>query len=124
MDWRDRRQLLRELHLRLVVEVGARHVQELLRLLGDRFHDGRVRVPRGIDRDTGGAVQEQVAVHIFHGRPGSAGDDERIAARVRRRDDRLVAIDDGLGVRAGERGLEERDAHKLKTENSKLKREN
>ena len=33
---RQRRHLLAQLHLRLVVEVGARHVQELLRLVDDR----------------------------------------------------------------------------------------
>ena len=41
---RNRRQLLRQPHLRLVVEVGARHVQELLRLLDDGLHDLGVRV--------------------------------------------------------------------------------
>ena len=45
VDRRDRRELLREPHLRLVVEVGARHVQELLRLLGDRADDSGCEWP-------------------------------------------------------------------------------
>ena len=44
LDRRDGRELLRQPHLRLVVEVGPRHVQELLRLIGDRFHDRGMRV--------------------------------------------------------------------------------
>ena len=50
--------LLRQPHLRLVVEVGARHVQELLRLLDDRLHHVGMRVPGGVDGDAGGAVEE------------------------------------------------------------------
>src|SRR5437764_14385543 len=44
LDRRDRRELLRQPHLRLVVEVGPRHVQEFLRLLGDRLYDRGMRV--------------------------------------------------------------------------------
>ena len=65
VDRRDRRQLLGEPHLRLVVEVGARHVQELLRLLGDRRDDVGMRVAGGVDRDAGGAVEEDVAVDVL-----------------------------------------------------------
>ena len=68
VDRRDRGQLLGQPHLRLVVEVGARHVQELLRLLGDGADDVGVRVAGGVDGDAGRAVEEDVAVHVLdHG---------------------------------------------------------
>jgi hypothetical protein len=38
-DRHDRRELLRQLHLRLVVEVRARHVQVLVRLIDNRPDD-------------------------------------------------------------------------------------
>ena len=65
VDRRDRRELLGQPHLRLVVEVGARHVQELLRLLGDRRDDVGMRVAGGVDGDAGGAVEEHVAVDVL-----------------------------------------------------------
>ena len=91
---RNRRQLLAEPHLRLVVEVGARHVQELLRLVDDRLHDVGMRVAGGGHGNAGRAVEEDVAVHVLDDRALAARDDERIVARVRRRDDLRVALDD------------------------------
>ncbi len=83
-DRRDRRELLRQAHLRLVVEVGARHVEEALRLIGDRAHDVGMGVAGGVDRDAGGAVEEDVAVNVFDRGAGAAGDDERIRCACRR----------------------------------------
>ena len=88
LDRDDRRELLGESHLRLVVEVGPRHVQELLRLIGDRLDDVRVRVAGRVDGNAGRAVEEDVAVDVLHHRPVAALDHQRVAARVRRRDDR------------------------------------
>ena len=65
LNRRDRGELLRQPHLRLVVEVGARHVQELLRLIGDRLDDVRMRMPGRVDGDAGGAVEEDVAVDVL-----------------------------------------------------------
>ena len=98
---RDRVDLLAEPHLRLVVEVRARHVQELLRLIDDGGDDVGMRVAGGVDGDAGGAVEEHVAVDVLDGGAVAARHDERIAARVRRRDDLAVALDDGLGFGPG-----------------------
>ena len=85
VDRRDLRHLLGQLHLRLVVEVGARHVQVALRLIDDGLHDVGMRVAGGVDGDAGGAVEKVVAVDVLDDRALSAGHDERIVARVGRR---------------------------------------
>ncbi len=102
----DRRHFLGELHLRLVIEVRARHVQVLLRLVGNRFDDVGMRVPGARDRDAGGAVEEQVAVDVLDDGALAAGHDEGIVARVGRRHAGLVARDDGGGLRAGQGHLD------------------
>ena len=48
--------------------------------------DVGMRNAGGIDGDAGGAVEEPVAVDVLDHRPLAAGDDERIVARVGRRD--------------------------------------
>ncbi len=105
-----RRDLLRQAHLELVVKVGPRHVQELLRLIGNRLHDVRVRMSGRGHGDARGAVQKDVAVHVLDHRAAAALDDQGIRARIRRRDDRLVAIDQGLCPGTGQGGFERRDA--------------
>ena len=110
---RDRVELLAEPHLRLVVEVRARHVQELLRLIDDGGDDVGMRVAGRVDGDAGGAIEEQVAVDVLDDRAGAARHHERIAARVRRRHDLAVALDDGLGLGPGQRGLDQRRVHTL-----------
>ena len=102
----NRRQLLRKAHLRLVVEVRSRHVQELLRLIRDRLDHVRVRVAGRIHRDARRAVEEDVAVDVLDHRAASALDDERIPARVRRRNNGFVPVDDGFSFRSWEEGLD------------------
>ena len=81
---RNRRQLLAEPHLQLVVEVGAGHVQELARLLDDGRDDLGMRVAGGRHGDAGGAVEKDVAVHVLDECPLAPGDDERVVAACRR----------------------------------------
>ena len=83
---RDRRQLLAEPHLQLVVEVGAGHVQELACLLDDRRDDVGMRVAGGGHGDARRAIEEDVAVDVLDERAFAPGDDQRVVARVRRRD--------------------------------------
>ena len=106
---RDRRHLLGEAHLRLVVEVGARHVQEALRLVDDRLHDLGMRVPGRVDGDAGGAVEEAVAVHVLDDGALSAGHDERDsrACRTATRT-RSSRVDERRGLRTGQRCLDDR----------------
>ena len=49
----------------LVGEVGEADVGEALRLGPDRLHHLGVGVARGVHRDAGHEVQEEVAVHVF-----------------------------------------------------------
>jgi hypothetical protein len=107
----NRIHLLAKLHLRLVVEVGSRHVQEPLCLVDDCRHDCRVRVTRGVDRDARGAVEEHVAVNILNGSATTTRHHEGIAAGVRGRDDLAVAFDDGPGLGAGKRGFDDGRSH-------------
>ena len=102
----DRRELLGEPHLHVVVEIRARHVQEPAGLLRDGLDDVGVGVAGGVDRDARRAVEEHVAVHVLDHRPGAALDDQRVAARVRRRDDRAIALDNRPGARTGQRSLD------------------
>src|SRR5262249_48314358 len=94
----------REPYLRFVIEVRARHVQELLRLFYDRADDVAMRVAGRVDGDAGGAVEKNVPVHVLDGRAVTARDDQRIPARVRGRHDGLIARDERLGLRTRQRG--------------------
>ena len=111
VDRDDRRDLLGQAHLRLVVEIGARHVEESPGLIGDRLHDVRMRVAGGVDGDAGRAIEKEVAVHVLHRRSRRAIDDERVAARVGRRDDPGVAFDERLGFGPGQRGSDVGNSH-------------
>ena len=102
----SRREFLGEPDLRLVVEVRPRHVDELLRLLGDRLDDIRVRHAGRVDRDAGGAIEEAIAVDVLDDRPFASRNDERIVARVGRRDELRVLVDDRLGLGARQGGLD------------------
>jgi hypothetical protein len=101
---------LGEPHL-LLVPVVAGDVEEALRRLGDRSHDLRVRMPRGADGDAGGEVEESVAVDVPHLGALAVRHREGIVARVARRDHGRVTRDEGLGLGAGEFGLDMRGSH-------------
>jgi hypothetical protein len=92
-------QPLREIDLRLVVKVGARHVQELAGLVADRLDNVRVTVAGGGHGDAGGEVEEQVPVHVPDDRAAAAVDDEWVGARVRRRDIAVVPLKERLSPR-------------------------
>ena len=52
-------------------------------------HDVRMRVAGAVDGDAGGAVEKDVAVDVLDDGAFAARHDERIVARVGRRDDAL-----------------------------------
>src|SRR5205823_9931967 len=70
---RDLRQALGQVDLRLVVEVGPRHVDQLARLVLDRPGDLRMAVARRRDGDAGGEIEEEVAVHVLNDGARAAG---------------------------------------------------
>ena len=95
---------LGQVDLRLVVEVGPRHVQQLVGLVLDGGDDFRVAMPGGGHGDAGRHVEEAVAVHVFDDGPAAAGDDERVDAGVRWGDELGVPFEQRLsaGARAEE----------------------
>ena len=90
--------------MRFVIEVGARHVNQLGRLLLDGGnHLGMAVAGRG-HRNAGSEIEELVAVHVFDDAAAAALRDQRIGARVRRRNVTLVPLQNALGIGAGQRG--------------------
>ena len=82
---RDLGELLRQVDLRRVVEIGARHVQQLGRLLLNGRDDPRMAMAGRADGDAGREIEKQIAVDVLDDRPVAALDRQRIDARVRRR---------------------------------------
>ena len=68
-------------------------------LLLDRFDHFRMAMTGGDDRNSGGAVEEAIAVDVLkHGSLAPRGH-QRIAARVRRRHDGVVPLDNRARIR-------------------------
>ena len=101
----DLRQPLGEHRHLFVVEVGARHVDQLRGLLLDGGDDLGVAVPGRRHRDPGGEVEELVAVDVFDDDTPAALGDHRIRAGVRRRNILFIGRENALRVGAGQRGL-------------------
>ncbi len=97
----DPAQPLAERGHRLEVEIRAADVEEPSRRVLHRLDHRRVVVSGGADRDPGHEVEEPVAVHVLHHGPAAPRDDERIFLDVGAGGPGLVALDDGLGLRAG-----------------------
>src|SRR5688572_5370890 len=74
--------------------------------------------------DAGRAIEEAVAVDVFDDGAFAAGDDERIVAGIRRRDELRVLLDDCLRLRAGEDRFYFGSIHVCVTVNSKLQTPN
>ena len=70
------------------------------------LHDLGMRHAGRVDGDAGGAVEEPIAVDVLDHRAFAARDHERIVAGVGRRHELRVALDDRLGLRAGQRRLD------------------
>ncbi len=107
---RKRRQPLAEAHLALVPVVRA-HVQEALGGVLDRGHHVRVRVAGRGHGDAGGEVQEAVAVDVPGFDPLAVRDHERVLARVGRRHDAKVALDDRARLRPRQLAADVRGLH-------------
>ena len=63
----------------------------------------RVAVAGGNDSDACSKIEERVAVHVFNHRAAASFDDERIIARVRRRNYAPIALYNLLGFGARQR---------------------
>ena len=76
------------------------------RLLLNRGDDfGMAMAGRG-HGDAGGKIEELVAIHIFDHNAASALGNQRIRARVGRRNIFFIACENALGIGAGKRRLE------------------
>ncbi len=96
-------QPLGQVDLRLVIEIGAGHVDQLAGLVLDGGDDLGMAVPRRGDGDAGGEIEEEVAVDVLDHRAAAALDDQGINARVGRRHVLLVALEQGLAFGPGKR---------------------
>ena len=85
-----------------VVEVGAGHVNQFAGLLLDGGDDLGMAVSGGGDGDSGGEVEELIAVHVLDHDAASALGDQWIGAGVGRRNDFGVCFENALGIRAGQ----------------------
>jgi hypothetical protein len=83
---------------------------------GDHF---RVAVPGVGDRDAGGEVEEQVAVHVLDDAPASGVHEQRVHGGVRRRHEPLVAGEQLGTVRARERRADVRHREVIELEHDK-----
>ena len=84
------------------VEVAGTEVDQLGGLLLDRGHDLRVRVARGVDRDAGGEVQEEVAVDVLDRQAVAPDRHDRVGTREARRRPGLIERDVGASLRPGQ----------------------
>ena len=100
---RDGGQLLRQLHHVLVIEIGARHVDQALGLLFDGLHHLGVAMAGGGDGDPGIEVEKSVPIDIFDHRAFPARGHQRITTRVGRRKNLAVARDQLGGAWARQR---------------------
>ncbi len=89
-----------------VIEVGARHVDQLGGLLLNGGHHLRMAVSGGGHGDAGGEVQKLVAIDVFDDHAASAFHDQRIGAGVRRRNILLIPIKNLLRIGAGQFGAD------------------
>ena len=103
---RDCRQLAGEIAEWRVVEIRATHVQQLLGLFLNRLYDAWMTMSRRTDRNPGREIKEQIAVHVFHCRPVSPPNGQRIETSVRRRNEQLVRLNQFPGKRAGKRSAD------------------
>ena len=65
-------------------------------------------MPGSDDGDAGGEIEKRVAVNVFDQRTAARLGHQRVIARVGRRDHGVVALDNLLRFRAGQRGNEVR----------------
>src|SRR6185437_6945428 len=89
--WRDGGEFFGEGDELLVVEVGARHMEEAGGLALYGFDHARVAVAGGDDGDAGGEIEEAIAVGVFDHAAFAALDDEGGRAGVRGRQNARVA---------------------------------
>jgi hypothetical protein len=83
-------------------------VNQLGGLLLDGGDDFRMAMAGGDNRDARSEIKKGVAVHVFDRRATADPGDQRVIAGVGRRDYVLVALDEFLGLGAGQLGNEVR----------------
>ena len=91
-----------------VVEVGAGHVEQLGCLFLDGGDDLGMTVAGRGHGDSGGEVEELVAIHVLDDDAASALGDQRVGTGVGGRDEAGIGGDDAPGIGAGELGAKDR----------------
>jgi hypothetical protein len=94
-------EFLAQLYPLLVIVVSG-NVDKFFGLLLDRFHHLRVTVAGCDNGNPGREIQETVAIHIPHFSSFSMIHHKRVAARIRRGNNGLVALNNGPRLRPGQ----------------------
>ena len=102
---------LGEARLHAVEKVRARHVHELAGLFANGRHHLRMTMPGGADGDAGRHVEELVAVGIVDPTAFAAFGDQRVVARIGRRDELVAPGNGALGVGPRQRKVNLRTPH-------------
>ena len=70
----------------------------------DGFDHARMGMPGGNDGDARIEIEEAIAIHVFDHGAFAAFDDQRITARIGRRNDCAIAFNDRFRLRTGKFG--------------------
>src|SRR5829696_961331 len=105
------RQLLRQLHHRLIVKIAATDMEKLAGLLFNSLNYPRMRMTCIGNGDTGHEVEEQITVDVFDHTAAPLLDDQRINTAVCRRSAFLVALNERFGLGTGEERADVRNFH-------------
>ena len=86
----DLAQLFCQIAQRRIIKIGPADMDQFGGLVLNGLHHTRMAVPGRADGDSGGEVEEQVAIHVLEHQAVAAFDGQRIRPRVRRRDELFV----------------------------------
>ena len=100
---RHSRQPLGKIRQMLVVEIRARNMNQLRRLLLDRSHDFGMAMTRRNHRNPRSEVEELVSIRIFQPNSPPALGHQRIRARIARRDQPMIGFNNSPRLRSRQR---------------------
>jgi len=100
------REILAELHHRFVIKISAADMEKLSCRILDCLDHLRVGMACRGHRDACHEIKIRVAIDIVHVHAFAMGHHERVFLDVGGRGDRMIAIDQGLGLGTGRRSLD------------------
>src|SRR5436190_8224013 len=100
------REALRQGDHILVIKIRARHVNQFSGLFLNGRDHMRMTMSRRGDSYAGGKIEELVSVHVGDNNSAALLRNQRVRARVRRRDVLIITFENLLGFGPGERGFD------------------